>query len=53
MFSKASNSSKLALIELIQTGAFDLIDCQIHSEHLASFGAREIPRSEFLSYLPS
>jgi leucyl/phenylalanyl-tRNA--protein transferase len=53
MFSKASNSSKLALIELVQTGAFDLIDCQIHSEHLASLGAREIPRSEFLSYLPS
>jgi leucyl/phenylalanyl-tRNA--protein transferase len=53
MFSKASNSSKLALIELVQTGTFDLIDCQIHSEHLASLGAREIPRSEFLSYLPA
>lgn len=52
MFSKATNSSKLALIELVQTGSFDLIDCQIHSEHLASLGAREIPRSEFLSFLP-
>ena len=30
---------------------FDLIDCQIHTDHLARFGATEWPRSRFLSAL--
>ncbi len=51
MFSKVSNASKIALISLIQTGSYDLIDCQIYSEHLEKLGAREIPRNEFLSFL--
>jgi leucyl/phenylalanyl-tRNA--protein transferase len=53
MFSKADNASKLALIELIGTGDFDLIDCQVYTDHLASLGAREIPRTDFLQYLSS
>tara|TARA_B100000809_G_scaffold56822_1_gene52844 strand:- start:288 stop:914 length:627 start_codon:yes stop_codon:yes gene_type:complete len=51
MFSKASNASKLAFIHLAKNKNYKLIDCQIHNEHLASLGAREIDRSLFLSIL--
>ena len=55
MFSKTSNASKVALISLVSHSEkkFDLIDCQIYNEHLASLGAREISRASFLKYLPS
>ena len=51
MFSKVSNASKLAFIYLAENKNYKLIDCQIHNEHLASLGAREIDRSLFLSIL--
>ena len=52
MFSKVSNTSKLALIALVQNNkAYQLIDCQVYNDHLASLGAREIPREDFLHYL--
>lgn len=54
MFSKVSNASKLAFIYLAQRCEelnYKLIDCQIYNEHLASLGAEEIPRKEFLKYL--
>jgi leucyl/phenylalanyl-tRNA--protein transferase len=51
MFSKVSNASKVALIALVRSGHYQLIDCQIYSDHLASMGAREIPREAFLGYL--
>ncbi len=54
MFSKESNTSKLAFIHLVQTlekENYDLIDCQVYNEHLESLGAREIPRNEFMLYL--
>lgn len=50
MFSRASDASKVALVGLVrqlQAWEFELIDCQMRTELLASFGAREIPRSEF------
>lgn len=50
MFSKVSNASKVAFIHLVKSGC-RLIDCQVHSDHLASLGAREIPRNEFLDFL--
>ena len=53
MFSTQSNASKAALIWLCQNGNFDLIDCQIHSQHLESLGARMIDRKEFTSFLKS
>ena len=28
-------------------------DCQVHTDHLARFGAKEIPRSEYLQLLSS
>ncbi len=54
MFSKKSNASKFAFIYLAQKlekENYKLIDCQIYNEHLASLGAEEISRLEFLTYL--
>ncbi len=54
MFAKKSNASKYGFIKLVQKlqeEGVKLIDCQIYTEHLASLGAREIPRSEFLEHL--
>ncbi len=50
MFSNANNASKLAFAHsehsLFNAG-LALIDCQMHSDHMAQFGAREIAREEF------
>lgn len=51
MFSHASNASKLALIWLCETQDYDLIDCQIESEHLTRLGAEMISREEYLKFL--
>jgi len=50
MFSRATDASKIALVHLVrQLGrwGFGMIDCQMNTSHLASLGAREIPRAEF------
>ena len=52
MFSKVSNASKVAFIHLASSKKYTLIDCQVYNNHLASLGAKEIPRAEFLKYLP-
>jgi leucyl/phenylalanyl-tRNA--protein transferase len=52
MFARTSNASKVAFALLVpQLGrwGFPMIDCQMATSHLASLGAREIPRSRFLS----
>lgn len=49
MFSLVSNASKTALIHLCNTGLYKLIDCQVHTEHLESMGARMISRDEYMS----
>lgn len=54
MFSKQSNASKYAFIEYVrhlQTQDVYLIDCQVHTPHLESLGARMIPRTEFMEAL--
>ena len=54
MFSKVSNTSKLAFIMLVESlkkQNYKLVDCQVYTDHLASLGAEEIPRLEFLKYL--
>jgi leucyl/phenylalanyl-tRNA--protein transferase len=54
MFSHAGNASKIALAHLarqLERWQFGLIDCQMNTPHLASLGAREIPRSEFIARL--
>lgn len=50
MFSGRSNTSKLALLELVgrlQTWKYRLIDCQVSSDHLLSLGAELISRKRF------
>lgn len=51
MFSKVSNASKTALTALCQTGKYELVDCQVHTEHLESMGARFINRNDYLAVL--
>jgi leucyl/phenylalanyl-tRNA--protein transferase len=54
MFTHRSDASKVALATLVrqlERWAFELIDCQMHTEHLARFGARNWPRSRFLRNL--
>lgn len=56
MFSTARDASKVALCALAQTlreRGYRLIDCQVASGHLASLGARSLPRAEFLRELAS
>jgi len=51
MFSRQTDASKVALAWLgrqLERWEFELIDCQMSTPHLASLGAREIPRAEFL-----
>ena len=50
MFSRVPDASKIALVYLVrqlERWNFGMIDCQMKTAHLASFGAREIPRDEF------
>ena len=50
MFSRSEDASKVALgrlVEIAFTQPFQLIDCQIHTDHLARLGAREISREAF------
>ncbi len=54
MFSRRSDASKIALAHLarqLERWNFGMIDCQMHTPHLASLGAREIPRDEFIARL--
>jgi len=51
MFSKVSNASKAALIFLCQQFDLELVDCQIHSEHLESMGAKLIDSKIFYNLL--
>jgi leucyl/phenylalanyl-tRNA--protein transferase len=54
MFSRATDASKVALVALVRelnARGFPLIDCQMNTPLLASLGAREIPRSDFLRAL--
>jgi leucyl/phenylalanyl-tRNA--protein transferase len=51
MFSKVSNASKAALIWLSKNCNFNLIDCQIYSEHLEKLGAELISREEYMRIL--
>jgi leucyl/phenylalanyl-tRNA--protein transferase len=51
MFSKVSNASKTALIHVCQSGLYKLIDCQVHTNHMESMGARMISREEYMAIL--
>lgn len=50
MFSRETDASKVALaalVERLRHGGFTLLDTQFLTEHLARFGAREVPREAY------
>jgi leucyl/phenylalanyl-tRNA--protein transferase len=54
MFSWRSDASKIALAHLcehLKREEFGIIDCQMETAHLASLGARAIPRRDFVAAL--
>jgi leucyl/phenylalanyl-tRNA--protein transferase len=51
MFSRETDTSKIALEYLCNTIEPKLIDVQVYSDHMASLGAELIPRTEFINYL--
>jgi leucyl/phenylalanyl-tRNA--protein transferase len=54
MFSRRTGASKVALAHLVEhlgPRGVEMIDCQMSTAHLASLGAREMPRAEFLRRL--
>lgn len=54
MFHVETDASKVAfvaLVERLQSERVTLIDCQVTSPHLLRFGARELPRTEFIRRL--
>src|SRR5687767_4898434 len=54
MFSWRTDASKIALAALVafcRAHGIEMIDCQQHTRHLASFGAREVPRAAFEKHL--
>ncbi|HSD27134.1 MAG TPA: leucyl/phenylalanyl-tRNA--protein transferase [Vicinamibacteria bacterium] len=54
MFSHEPDASKVtlvALVEQLRRWSIPLVDCQVYTPHLASFGAREWPRRQFLEAL--
>lgn len=54
MFTRVPDASKIALAGLVafcRHNGIRLIDCQQNTRHLASLGAREIPRAEFVEHV--
>lgn len=54
MFSRATDASKVGfvtLVERLREWGFALVDCQMPTRHLESFGARSIPRAAFAEAL--
>ena len=51
MFSQVSNASKIAFVYLLDQLDYQLVDCQVESEHLKSLGAYNIRRSAFIKTL--
>lgn len=47
----ASKAALAGLVRALKAWGMTLLDCQVATEHLARFGAREVPRSQFLVQL--
>jgi leucyl/phenylalanyl-tRNA--protein transferase len=50
MFARIRDASKIALVHLVrklEREKYGVIDCQMRTGHLATLGAREIPRAQF------
>jgi len=56
MFTEVTDASKVAFVALVrqlERWGYRLIDCQVHTEHLAKLGASRIPRKDFTAVLGS
>jgi leucyl/phenylalanyl-tRNA--protein transferase len=54
MFTRRTDASKLALaglVKKVRAEGFGVIDCQMHTAHLESLGARPVARREFIRRL--
>ena len=54
MFARRTDASKVAFVAAVRQlsrWGFRLVDCQMPTAHLASLGAREVPRAEFLRHV--
>lgn len=54
MFSRRADASKIAFVHMarhLAAHGVEMIDCQMHTPHLASLGAMLIPRAQFLAKL--
>lgn len=51
MFSKVSNASKVALVDLLNKTDYQLIDCQVENPHLKSLGGFNFERLAFIKLL--
>lgn len=54
MFTRVTDASKVAFAHLVRQLArwdFELIDCQVHTAHLASLGAKTMDRTSFIAQL--
>lgn len=54
MFTRVTDASKTAFVYLVtflKSLGFQMIDCQVKTSHLMSFGAREVPRKIYLQQL--
>jgi leucyl/phenylalanyl-tRNA--protein transferase len=56
MFALVPDASKVAFVRLVEQllrWGYRLIDCQVHTAHLASLGACAIERDKFIAFLNS
>ena len=54
MFHRATDASKVAMVDLcarLRTAGGRFLDVQLTTEHLASMGARDVPRDRFVAWL--
>lgn len=54
MFTRTSDASKIALVTLVtqlRRWGFEWLDSQVYTDHIARFGAAEIPRTSYLDIL--
>jgi len=54
MFARSPDASKIAMVTLmghLRQWGFHFVDCQVYTDHLSRFGARELPRAKFLQGL--
>ncbi|MBX2839288.1 MAG: leucyl/phenylalanyl-tRNA--protein transferase [Gammaproteobacteria bacterium] len=51
MFSRERDASKTAMVHLAQSGKYDVIDCQLETDHLCSMGAMSVRRQHYIELL--